>query len=138
MTFAAAVQTMATPLRLRVLWLMIAMVAAPLVLLVFRANRRDGVVVLASTLAVPVSVQALYHAMGFVRLLGLAHVVIWGPPGRVAGAATAGRCAAAPGTGVMAVFFVTICISLVFDVIDMARWLAGDRESLVSLGGEKV
>lgn len=38
----------------------------------------------------------------------------------------------------MAVFLVTICISVVFDMTDVARWLAGDRESLVSLDGEKV
>ncbi|MGS4945039.1 hypothetical protein ACVDG3_06130 [Meridianimarinicoccus sp. RP-17] len=131
MSFAEAVQTMAVPLRLWVLWLTVAMVAVPLILLMFRATRRDGVIVLASTVAVMVSMHALYQAVGFVRLLGLPHVVIWGPLAVWLAFRLRDAALPRPARAVMAVFLLTICVSLVFDVIDVARWVAGARESML-------
>jgi len=130
MSFADAVQTMPVPLRLWVLWLTVAMVAAPVLLLPFRAARRDGVIVLASTVAVMVSMQALYGAVGFVRLLGLPHVVIWGPLAAWLAFRLRDGALPPPARAVMLVFLLTIGVSLVFDVIDVARWLAGDRASM--------
>lgn len=131
MSFAEAVQTMSAPLRLWVLWLTVAMVVTPLLLLLLRGARRDGLIVLASTVAVMVSMQVLYQAVGFVRLLGLPHVAIWGP--LAVWLAFRVRDGALPRSVrvVMGVYLLTITVSLVFDVIDVVRWLAGDRESLV-------
>src|SRR6056297_3736220 len=79
MTFSDAVATLPAFLRLWVLWLTIVMIAVPLVLLAWRQTRRDGVVILAASVAVVVSMHWLYAQVGFVRLLGLPHVLIWTP-----------------------------------------------------------
>jgi hypothetical protein len=131
MSFAEAVQTMSVPLRLWVLWLTVAMVMAPLVLLLFRGARRDGLVVLASTVAVMVSMQLFYQAVGFVRLLGLPHVAIWGPLAVWLAFRLGDDALPRPARVVLGVFLLTICVSLVFDVIDVVRWFAGDRDSMV-------
>jgi len=134
MSFAEAVQTMAVPLRLWVLWLTVAMVATPLLLLIFRATRRDAAIVLASTVAVMVSMQVLYQAVGFVRLLGLPHVVIWGPLAVWLASRLRNAALPRPAPVVIGVFLLTIGVSLVFDVIDVARWVAGDRASMLPDG----
>lgn len=134
MSFADAVQTLPAALRLWVLWLTLAMVAAPALLLAFRATRRDGLIVLAATVAVMVGMQAMYQAAGFVRLLGLVHVVIWGPLAAWLAWRLGTAALPRPARAVIAVFLLTISVSLVFDVIDVARWLAGDRASLLPDG----
>lgn len=64
MTFSDAVAQMPDAIRLRVLWLTIAMFATPLVLLALPGSRREGVLVLVSSVLVVVAMQALYGACG--------------------------------------------------------------------------
>jgi len=127
MTFSDAVNTMPDAIRLWVLWLTIAMIVTPLILLIFRQTRRDGVVVALSSVAVIVSMQALYAQVGFVRLLGLPHVLIWTPLAIY----LALRLWRAPlpraAQAVIGVFLASIAVSLVFDYIDVVRYIAGDR-----------
>lgn len=130
MSFSEAVATQPDMLRLWVLWLTVAMIAAPLILLVFRPSRRAGLVTLLANVAAALSMQWLYGQVGFVRLLGLAHVVFWVPllawllPKLRAGWPAVPRAA-------LTVFLLTIGVSLVFDVADVIRYIAGDRSSLV-------
>jgi hypothetical protein len=138
MTLADAIATQGDVLRFWVLWLTTVMLAAPLLLLVFRETRRDGIVGLAAALAVMVSMQWLYTQVGFVRLLGLPHVVIWTPlalyllvrlrTGRMPAAARA----------VTWGLLVSIVVSLAFDYIDVIRWLLGERGSLLPNGAARA
>ncbi|WP_101067882.1 hypothetical protein [Roseovarius salinarum] len=133
MSFSDAVQQMPPQLRIWVLWLTFAMIAAPLVLLCFRQTRRDGAVVLAASFAVITAMQLLYQAVGFTRLLGLAHVLIWGPLAVYLALRLRQGVVPRLPRAVIAVFLVTIGVSLVFDVVDVVRYLAGDRAPLVPL-----
>jgi len=127
MSFSEAVATMPDAIRLWVLWLTIVMVVAPVALMVDRTARREGLVVLVSTVAVMVSMQALHAAVGFVRLLGLPHVIVWTPLAvwlvRRLRVAPLSR----PAQATIGVFLASILFSLVFDFADVARYLAGDR-----------
>lgn len=71
---------------------------------------------------------ALHSAIGFVRLLGIVHVILWTPfviylwrrrsQWRVK-ETISGKW--------IALLFATMIISLVFDYSDVVRWLLGDR-----------
>lgn len=127
MSFSDAVTTLPEALRLWVLWLTLMMIAAPAVALVFRATRGAGLVLLATNAAVALAMHLLYAEVGFVRLLGLPHVVIWTP--LAVWLALRLRRPGTPGVprAVLAVFLVSIVVSLVFDYADVIRWLAGDQ-----------
>lgn len=90
-----------------------------------RAEARWAVLVVLLTLP---SMVALHHAMGYVRLLGVVHVVIWTPfviylwrrrnEWRVKETIS--------GKWIL-VLFLTMIVSLAFDYADVARWLIGER-----------
>lgn len=128
MTFQEAVATESALLRLWMLWLVIALTVTPLILLLFRQSRREGLIVLGVALGTIVFMQWLYDQVGYVRLLGLPHVLLWTPlalylwlrQGELGGVPRA----------IVLVFLVTISISLVFDYIDVARWFLGERSSM--------
>lgn len=91
----------------------------------FRAEARWAVLVVALT--VPAMV-ALHSVMGYVRLLGVVHVVLWTPfviylwrrrdSWRVK-ETLSGKW--------IALLFATMIVSLAFDYADVARWLLGER-----------
>ena len=127
MSLADAIATQPPLLRLWVLWLTIALVVAPLILLAYRQSRRDGAVTLAASLGTVVFMQWLYSEVGFVRLLGLPHVLIWTPLAIYLGLRLRARSLTGVPRIAAGLFLATILVSLVFDYIDVARWLAGDR-----------
>ena len=52
---------------------------APLVLLIWRASRKAGIITFGASMVAGFAIQMMYNAMGYVKLLGLPHVVIWVP-----------------------------------------------------------
>ena len=90
-----------------------------------RREARWAVLVILLTLP---SMVALHHAMGYVRLLGIVHVVFWTPfviylwrrrdKWRVK-ETLSGKW--------LLVLFLTMIVSLTFDYADVARWLFGER-----------
>ena len=127
MSLADAVATLPDHLRLWVLWLTVVMIATPLILLAQRDTRRDGIVVLAASVGVIAFMHWLFAQVGFVRLLGLPHVVIWTPLAGYLWLRLKDPALRALPRVAMAVLLVSILVSLVFDYADLIRWLAGDR-----------
>ncbi|MDA0703897.1 MAG: hypothetical protein O3A96_11775 [Proteobacteria bacterium] len=131
MTFGEAIAQWPDHLLLWIMWLLTVMVAAPLVLLAFREARRAGFVLLATNLLLAVVMHYFYKQVGFVRLLGLPHIVIWTPlliycirRLRRGGLRDFPR-------GALLVFSLTLTVSLVFDYIDTARYLLGETALMV-------
>lgn len=131
MTFEEAVATQALWIQLWVNWMGIALVGTFVVLLFSRKTWRDAAVLLVSTGVMFFFMQWLYAQAGYVRLLGLPHIVIWTPLAiylfwriRKGGLGPAFRIA-------MGVLLVTITASLAIDYVDVARYLLGERGSLV-------
>jgi hypothetical protein len=117
-----------------VLLLVVVHVAAVL----FVVGRREGrfqmrwepIAVLASFVAAAAFMSWLYDQVGYVRLLGLAHLIFWGPVwvwiltrSRSIGTGTwFGRYVRA--------YLVVAGISLAIDAVDVVRYLLGDGELL--------
>lgn len=131
MTFAEAAATQPLYLQIWFAWLVGVMFLAPLVLLAFAQSRRIGLVCLIAALLTAAAMPWLYAQVGYVRLLGLGHVVIWTPllvylwPRLRSGGLTGLPLIVAW------VFFATLAASLVIDYVDVIRWLLGDRASLI-------
>jgi hypothetical protein len=127
MSFSEAVATQGPLLRLWVGWMTLLMVATPVLLLLHKTCRRDGAVMLAAAIVNISLMMWLYGQMGFVRLLGLPHVLIWTPLAVYMMLML--RNHRMPRLPRLAswTYLVTIMISLVFDYIDVARWLLGER-----------
>lgn len=127
MTLSESIQTLPDAIRIWVLWLSVAMVATPAILLVWRETRRDGLVVLLSTVAVVVLMQLLYAQLGFVRLLGLPHLVVWTPLAiYLVIRLRRGMGPRLPRLATL-VFLASIGVSLAFDYADVIRYAAGER-----------
>ena len=130
MTFGQAIDLL--PLWVRI-WLYVFVFGAgvlPLVLLAWRQSRKAALVTLAADGLAAVGVMWLFGQLGYVKLLGLPHIIFWTPlvcflwreikredmpdwPGRILWA-------------VLAVFVV----SLAFDYVDVARYVLGERMAL--------
>jgi len=92
--------------------------------------RWEPVAILVSFFGAALAMDALYAAVGYVRLLGLAHLVFWGP---VWGWILWHRTQSPPRNAFgiyLHVYLVIAGISLVIDALDVVRYLLGDGELL--------
>ena len=72
----------------------------------------------------------LYQQLGYVKLLGLAHIVAWTPLAiHLWFKLRSPHVTRAPRI-IIGVVLATIMFSLVFDYVDAARYIAGDRTPL--------
>jgi len=125
----------AIPLWLRIWWniLVFGVFFLPMLLLIWPETRRLAAVTVATSAVVGAIVYGMFLQLGYVRLLGLPHVIFWTPiaiwliaqlrradlpvwPRRIMGA-------------ILAVFLIT----LAFDYTDVVRYWLGERERLVSI-----
>lgn len=129
-------EAMATePLWLRA-WIQI-LVAANLGALLFVAGRVDGrwrvrpepIAILIGFVAAGISMGILYEQVGYVRLLGLAHLVFWGPVWAWILLARRPLHPVRSVFGAYLRFYLVIAgISLAIDAVDVVRYLAGDGQ----------
>lgn len=112
-------------------WLGMAMVVTPLALAFSKATRRDALIVLLTNIVVVVSMGWLYDQIGYVRLLGIVHVILWTPllvylVGRARNSEIT-----LPFRLVIWLFVASLAVSLGFDYVDVARYLLGERDSMI-------
>lgn len=130
---AAAIAT--EPLWLRIWVLFLGLVVLGSVL--FAVTRRDGrwrlrpepFAIVASGIAAAVFMDWLYGVVGYVRLLGLGHLIFWTPV-YVWIVRRRGGLEASLFRRYIDLYLVVAGISLVIDAIDVVRWMLGDGELL--------
>jgi hypothetical protein len=114
------------------------LMAVNLAALLFVARREAGgwkvrwepVAILVSFFAAAMMMDALYAAVGYVRLLGLAHLVFWGPVwGWILWHRSQYSTRNAFGVYLHA-YLVIAGISLAIDALDVVRYLLGDGDLL--------
>lgn len=129
--------TLGDALAIEPVWLqawVLAMVASHLIAVFFIAGRSEGrwfiryesLAILASFLLAAVFMNWLYVQVGYVRLLGLAHLLFWTPAWvwiafrlRIVGLASVfGKY--------LALYLVIAGLSLVIDAVDLVRYLLSD------------
>lgn len=112
-------------------WLGVAMIATPVVLIFSKATRRDAFIVLLTNIIVIASMGWLYRQIGYVRLLGIVHVVLWTPLVVYLWVRAKNAEITFPFRFVIWLFVATLVVSLAFDYIDVVRYVLGDRASMI-------
>lgn len=104
---------------------------APLVLLIWRQTRVTGAITLGVSVIAAFGIDYMYKSMGYVKLLGLPHIILWTPlciylllqlrrddmpvwPARI-----------------LKFSLTILVISLVLDYVDVARYFLGNTTPLV-------
>lgn len=112
-------------------WMAFAITVTPLVLVLSKATRIDAVIVFLTNIAMLVGMSWLYDQVGYVRLMGIVHVILWTPlfiylvrRAKNGEMPVLSRLA-------MWMFAATLAVSLVFDYTDTARYLLGERASMI-------
>jgi hypothetical protein len=132
MPFNEAMFTLASgPQTVWLYWMSFAIIVTPLVLVFSKATRLDAVIVLLTNIAMLVGMGWVYEQMGYVRLLGIVHVILWTPLFiylfiRAKNGEMPLLCRLA-----MWMFAATLAVSLVFDYTDVVRYVLGERESMI-------
>jgi len=111
-------------------WLLFGAFILPASLLIWRRSRVAGLVTLICSGLGAAGVMWLYGQMGYVKLLGVAHVVVWTP--LIFFLLSQTQRAGMPGIarGILYVVIATITVSLLFDYADLLRYALGDRTPL--------
>ena len=112
-------------------WLGYAIVATPVILAFSRATRRDALIVLLTNISVVASMGWLYEQIGYVRLLGIVHVILWTPLFVYLFIRAKNGEMTLPFRLVIWLFVATLAVSLAFDYVDVVRYLLGDRGSMI-------
>lgn len=131
MTFNEAIATQPAWIGM---WLNVLLIGAfilPLVLLIWKESRIAGIATVVASLVGGLSTQWLFGEMGYVKLLGLPHIMFWTPlMVYLVTKIMRGELRVWP-KRIMTVIVLLIGISLVFDYVDVARWVFGERASLI-------
>jgi len=131
MTFAQAVATQPQWVQIWVNILGLVIFATAVVLLFSRATRRDAIIIFLTMAATIPGVLWLFDQLGYVRLLGVVHVVLWTPLAIYLMNRLRDPAINTPFRQVIWVFLVAIGISLAFDYVDTARYVLGEQDSMV-------
>lgn len=127
MTFEEAIAAQPTWVGLWVWWLVIGVFILPLGLFAWRRTWIPGAITLVAALLGGAGVSLMYERMGYVRLLGLPHVVVWTPLALYHIHLLRQADIPVWPKRIIAVVLGTILISLAFDYVDVARYVLGER-----------
>lgn len=134
MSFQDALATQPAWVRIWVLWMVLITVASIMVLLFSKTTRRDAFVILILNIGNVVLMQWLFSIVGFVRLLGLAHIVFWTPLAVYLAWRLRRDAITKPFRLIMWALLATVVVSLLMDYVDLARYLLGERADLAAPG----
>lgn len=112
-------------------WMSFAITITPLVLVIYKATRLDALIVFVVNMAMFIGMDWIYQLMGYVRLMGIVHVVLWTPLLIYLVRRARMTELPLPSRVVMWMFAGTLTISLIFDYTDTIRWLLGERASMI-------
>ena len=131
MTFEQAIATQPQWVQVWLMWMAVVVFLGPLLLLFSKVTRLDAVILILTNLSIYVAMIWLFEQVGFVRLLGLVHVIFWTPAAIYLFNRLKNPAIAFPFRQIIWLILATIIVSLAFDYVDVARYLLGDRASMV-------
>lgn len=112
-------------------WMIAVTLAAATAALIQPGVRREGAAILLLNVGAGLVGAWIFQSLGFVRLIGLGHLLFWTPLAyllwrRLAGAGSA-KPAPVPARWLLWALLATILLSLPIDLVDAARYLLGER-----------
>ncbi|MEX0316548.1 MAG: hypothetical protein AB3N21_01260 [Ruegeria sp.] len=128
MTFEEALAVQSLWVRIWVTWLVIGAFILPLGLLIWRNTRIAGLVTVAASVVAGMGVQWIYDQLGYVRLMGLPHIIIWVPVVLYLYRLQGNRELSPWAVRLIWVIMATLLVSLAFDIVDVGRYALGERE----------
>ena len=132
MTFQDAITHQPLWVRLWLDWLLFVVIALPFALLVWKQSR---IVILAAIIAdIPAGLGTawIYQHMGYVKLLGLAHIFFWTPLAVYLYMQLKRSDLPQWPRWIIMVVLATLVISLAFDYTDALRYILGERTATFS------
>jgi hypothetical protein len=130
MTFQEAILAQPLWLQIWVFWMAgINLLAIP-VLLIGRKTRADALVIAILNVGSALTAGYIFETLGWVRLLGLGHLIFWTPLAVFLWHRLKRRRIPAPYRAIMIALLATLLISLPIDLIDLVRYLMGERGTL--------
>ena len=113
-------------------WMMVANLASLLFLVRWQGGKLrlghiEAYAIVAAMIGATILMTWLFDRFGYVRLLGLGHIPFWTPLAIYLWTRLPHHPVNSPFGIYLRIFLATIAISLAFDYVDVARYLAGDR-----------
>ena len=102
-------------------------VVLPLTLLIWKQTRLTAFITVAASILAGVGVSKLYDQLGYVKLLGLPHVILWTPLVWYLWRQIKRNDMPKWPRRIMMLVLAVFVASLVFDYVDVARYLVGER-----------
>ena len=131
MTFEDALATQPQWLQLWVVFMGSVIIASFVTLLFSKTTRLDALLILLANLGVYVAMMWLYQQVGFVRLLGIVHVLLWTPLALYLWGRLKNPAIDFPFRQAIWLLLSTMFVSLLFDYTDVVRYWLGDTMSMV-------
>jgi hypothetical protein len=107
--------------------LIFGIVVLPLALLIWKQTRITSVITIAASILAGLGVSWLYGKLGFVKLLGLPHIILWTPLAYYLFKQIKRRDMPMWPRRIMMAVLTVFLVSLVFDYVDVARYVFGER-----------
>jgi len=115
-------------------WLNILLFGAfilPVSLLIWKETRITAIITVAASVLGGIATQWLFDQMGYVKLLGLPHIIVWTPLAYYLYKQITKSDMPVWPKRIMMFTLATILISLAFDYVDVLRYLLGETTPLV-------
>jgi hypothetical protein len=134
MTLSEAITTQPLWVQYWLYALVFCIVILPLTLLIWKQTRLTTVVTIAASILAGIGVSRVYDHLGYVKLLGLPHIILWTPlVWYLWRQIKRGDMPKWP-RRIMMVVLAVLVVSLVFDYVDVVRYVLGERTALASPG----
>lgn len=102
-------------------------VVLPLTLLIWKQTRLTALITIAASILAGLGVSKLYDQLGYVKLLGLPHIILWTPLVWYLWRQIKRKDMPEWPRRIMTLVLAVFVASLVFDYVDVARYVLGER-----------
>jgi hypothetical protein len=131
MTLSDAIATQPLWVQYWLYVLLVGIIVLPLALLIWKQTRLTAVIILVASFAAGFGVSLVYDRFGYVKLLGLPHIIFWLPLVWYLYRQILREDVPVWPRRLMMVIATVLMISLVFDVVDVTRYALGERAPLI-------
>jgi hypothetical protein len=104
-----------------------AIVVLPLTLLIWKQTRLTAVITIAVSIIAGLGVSWIFDTYGYVKILGLPHIILWTPQAVYLYRQIKRQDMPVWPKRITIVVLAMFMVSLVFDYIDVARYILGER-----------